>query len=545
MKKICKTLAMTIISLVMVVCLSSCSIKSILNILLDMAFTGEISLEYTMTKEDLTEFTEIIEDCEKEGMSGVSIVSLSLAINQMNEKFAYIRNQSILAYLAYCQDRTDPIALANYKEAEEIVTSARSLSMGMMKKLSEESPIKDQIFEGLSEEDMKLLQADHAKLAQYQLANGELTRQFHDLDEESETWSKDVANLYVQLVANNQAMAELYDAEEYYTFISENGYYRKHTPETRNEFRDYVAKYVYPMIQDVYTQMQTAQCALTETQMETYAKLLKDATCLKDYRASYEGPLRHKMDTMFEGNCAIFATSENALKGAFVQYLPEEEHPVAYFGPGYQDNLTLVHENGHFASMFYFDNSSLPFELAETHSQGNEWMYVSYLNTLDTIDDVVMDAFTLSRAFSGMVTILYSTMVDEFEEIVYTSETPVKAEEFAGIMQTVTAKYEGCAELFTKFGLRDPFEYIQYVTVSSPCYYLSYATSEIASMSLYAIANEKGYKEAQAVYTTLQEGIDPTLDFLPAIERAGLLSPLVESTYQSLENVFLGKKQNA
>lgn len=545
MKKICKTLAMTIISLVMVVCLSSCSIKSILNILLDMAFTGEISLEYTMTKEDLTEFAEIIEDCEKEGMSGISIVSLSLAINQMNEKFTYIRNQSILAYLAYCQDRTDPIALANYKEAEEIVTSARSLSMGMMKKLSEESPIKDQIFEGLSEEDMKLLQADHAKLAQYQLANGELTRQFHDLDEESETWSKDVANLYVQLVANNQAMAELYDAEEYYTFISENGYYRKHTPETRNEFRDYVAKYVYPMIQDVYTQMQTAQCALTETQMETYAKLLKDATCLKDYRASYEGPLRHKMDTMFEGNCAIFATSENALKGAFVQYLPEEEHPVAYFGPGYQDNLTLVHENGHFASMFYFDNSSLPFELAETHSQGNEWMYVSYLNTLDTIDDVVMDAFTLSRAFSGMVTILYSTMVDEFEEIVYTSETPVKAEEFAGIMQTVTAKYEGCAELFTKFGLRDPFEYIQYVTVSSPCYYLSYATSEIASMSLYAIANEKGYKEAQAVYTTLQEGIDPTLDFLPAIERAGLLSPLVESTYQSLENVFLGKKQNA
>jgi oligoendopeptidase F len=296
------------------------------------------------------------------------------------------------------------------------------------------------------------------------------------------------------------------------------------------------------MIQDVYTQMQTAQCALTETQMETYAKLLKDATCLKDYRASYEGPLRHKMDTMFEGNCAIFATSENALKGAFVQYLPEEEHPVAYFGPGYQDNLTLVHENGHFASMFYFDNSSLPFELAETHSQGNEWMYVSYLNTLDTIDDVVMDAFTLSRAFSGMVTILYSTMVDEFEEIVYTSETPVKAEEFAGIMQTVTAKYEGCAELFTKFGLRDPFEYIQYVTVSSPCYYLSYATSEIASMSLYAIANEKGYKEAQAVYTTLQEGIDPTLDFLPAIESAGLLSPLVESTYHSLEKIFVAPK---
>lgn len=542
MKKICKTLAMTIISLVMVVCLSSCSIKSILNVLLDMAFTGEISLEYTMTKEDLTEFTEIIEDCEKEGMSGISIVSLSLAIKQMNEKFAYIRNQSILAYLAYCQDQTDPIALANYKEAEEIVTSARSLSMGMMKKLSEESPIKDQIFEGFPEEDMKLLQADHAKIAQYQLANGELTRQFYTLDEKSETWSKDVANLYVQLVANNQAMAELYDAEEYYTFISENGYYRKHTPETRNEFRDYVAKYVYPMIQDVYTQMQTAQCALTETQMETYAKLLKDATCLKDYRESYEGPLRHKMDTMFEGNCAIFATSENALKGAFVQYLPEEEHPVAYFGPGYQDNLTLVHENGHFASMFYFDNSSLPFELAETHSQGNEWMYVSYLNTLDTIDDVVMDAFTLSRAFSGMVTILYSTMVDEFEEIVYTSETPVKAEEFAGIMQTVTAKYEGCAELFTKFGLRDPFEYIQYVTVSSPCYYLSYATSEIASMSLYAIANEKGYKEAQAVYTTLQEGIDPTLDFLPAIESAGLLSPLVETTYQSLEKIFVAPK---
>ena len=81
MKKIYKSLAMTIISLVMVFCLSSCSIMNVLNFLLDMAFTGEVSLEYTMTKEDLTEFTEIIENCEKEGMEGKSSVTVSLAFS--------------------------------------------------------------------------------------------------------------------------------------------------------------------------------------------------------------------------------------------------------------------------------------------------------------------------------------------------------------------------------------------------------------------------------------------------------------------------------
>jgi len=545
MKKLMKKIATCFIAIFMAFTLSSCSgVFALLDIISTLLDPG-ISLEYTLTQKDLEEFSEAVAECEEAGMSESTIIQFAAYMLQVSEQMKHIQTQSMLAHLAYCQDQSDPVAVANYAEAEKIEADARTIYMAMLKKLATESPVKEDLFADWSEAEMAMIFADYTKIAELQLANSELTRQFYALDEKSETWSKDVSEMYVQLVANNQALAKEYGGEEYYTFISENGYYRKHTAETRNTFRGYVEDYIYPLMKKVKAELDEAEAALTDAQKTAYEALYTEESYLEGYIGSYRGSLNRKMNAMFEGNSAIFTNNENALKGAFVQFLPEYDEPIAYFGPGYQDNSTIVHENGHFASMFYFDNTTLPFELAETHSQGNEWMYAAYLENLETVDESVTEVYTLSRAFDGMLAIFYSTMVDEFEEIVYTAETPVKVEEYAGIMETIVDKYEGCEEFLASIKVRDPFEYIQYVTMASPCYYLSYATSEIASMSLYAIAQEQGYQAAQNAYVNLQEGIDPTLDFLPAIEEAGLRSPLEVATYQSLENVLLGKKQNA
>jgi oligoendopeptidase F len=228
------------------------------------------------------------------------------------------------------------------------------------------------------------------------------------------------------------------------------------------------------------------------------------------------------------------------LKGAFVDYISYFEQPIAYFGPGYQDVLTVVHEMGHYVAFHHFDQSILPYDLAETHSQGSEWTFMAYMQSQE-ITPAVYEAFYLERALSGLITVLYSTIVDHFEELVYTAETPIKADGYKALMDSVCAQYKGVEESLAKTVQHTPFEYAQHVTIASPVYYLNYAPSELASMGFYVIAQQKGYASAQAAFTLLQEGVDPESDFLTAIKEAGLPSPLEKKTYTDLRTALLGE----
>ena len=54
---------------------------------------------------------------------------------------------------------------------------------------------------------------------------------------------------------------------------------------------------------------------------------------------------------------------------------------MCYFGPGYQDMLTVLHELGHYGAMLINEGFDGSMDIAETHSQGNEYLFLSYLYT--------------------------------------------------------------------------------------------------------------------------------------------------------------------
>jgi oligoendopeptidase F len=242
-------------------------------------------------------------------------------------------------------------------------------------------------------------------------------------------------------------------------------------------------------------------------------------------------------------NASIFAKNENALPGAYTMYLNSAQQPIAYFGPGYQDIFTYVHEQGHYLAARYLVGMPRSVDFAELHSQGNEWLFMAYLDGV--VDEKIYKGLLLDNLVNGLSTIISCTVTDHFEEMIYKNDYTLMADAYRGVMDLVWTEYPGLQEILSKVAGYDFYEYVLRVSLLQPGYYLSYATSQMASMSLYAIAQEQGYQAAQNVYVKLQEGIDPTLDFLPSIEAAGLRSPLEVATYQSLENVLLGKKQNA
>ena len=472
-------------------------------------------------------------------MDGKNVFALNTALSNMLDKLEYIQAQYFAAYIGYCLDQSSAEAIADYTEAETMLTSARMDYLDVLKKLAEGSKIKDQLFPGWTEEDFAFLFVDNEKISALQLENSEITRDFYAL-EENETWSANVNELYVDFVENNQLIAAEYGYDNYYEYSSTEEFGRTYTPEQRATFRSYVAKYILPLYVDACEAQSSAHSALNDLQKVEYSAVFSNRQYIYDYINTYTGSLNDKMNAMFERkNATIFANGENALQGAFVNYIGYYGQPFAYFGPGYQDNFTVVHEMGHYTSLYHFDMGTLPYDLAETHSQGNEWMFIAYLE--EKLNKGVFDVIRADRLVSGLGAIILSTVVDHFEELVYTAETPVKANEYQALMATVSEQYPNLERILEEKGVYSPFEYAQLVTIPSPVYYLNYATSELASMSLYSIAKTSGYKTAQTAFTKIQEGVSADADFVTAVNGAGLLNPFTETTYTKITSTFFTK----
>ena len=131
---------------------------------------------------------------------------------------------------------------------------------------------------------------------------------------------------------------------------------------------------------------------------------------------------------------------------------------------------------------------------------------------------------------------LICLMVDEFEQIVYSTDlTGFTAKDFDAIMNQVSLQYFPDGDVNEM--LADVNNYWRMVVVDQPVYYISYAVSAVAAVSLYTVS-EDDYDGAMAAYQQLCE--EPLEDegFLGNILSAGLLSPFDETFYIQLSELI-------
>ena len=98
--------------------------------------------------------------------------------------------------------------------------------------------------------------------------------------------------------------------------------------------------------------------------------------------------------------------------GRFANYSGYYEEAFTFFGKSYQDVFTFIHELGHYVSFSGYD-AGMPYDFAETHSQGNEWMFLSYLE--GKISAKVYDYLVYENLNNAMITMLRGMLIDEFE----------------------------------------------------------------------------------------------------------------------------------
>lgn len=383
------------------------------------------------------------------------------------------------------------------------------------------------------------------ELTELKVASDKLRTEYRAL-EDDDTFLQKSAEIYLRAVEQNRQIARISGYDGYMEYAYAQMYNRDYTPADTAAMRALVKEYLAPMLPVLLNRLQDAAAVLSRTdQAEVYRILQTDVTGLgvvpglgtpvqtvvgmvDAYFDSVGGDMKRVYHDMWDSNRYILTfSSETSMAGAFSVYFYKLGYPLFYFGSGYQDLYTVIHEFGHCYAMGKSASMGIPLDLAEVNSQGNEWLFTSFLR--DRISAKAYTYLVMYRLLSDIASICNCVAVNDFEIYVY-SHSDYTADSLDAVMAQILQDL-GVADIFSQL-YQSPTSYWHYVTIDNPGYYISYAMSLLPSLDLYA-ASLDDYATAAAAYLQLAT-VGEHDTFLQSLEKAGIGTPFNAQTYQDI-----------
>lgn len=500
------------------------------------AETPEGSFSYTLTQSDIDLFYERLEALEVAVLDPARPESeLAVLLGKAAEQYYHIATQGRFAMIQYYLDMSNNQASQDYIFATEASAEAYDRYNEMCKRIdASDAPHKAFFFADWTEEeltDMRSYSEEHSAL---KLENETLVMEYQALSESA--FTDGAAAIYVEILQNNDEIAELYGYDSYREYAFEEIYERDLTAADIRTVRAYVKRYVLPLIQALLEEFQSSYQSLSAREknaVRAYFELdyATAKNTMNAYFDTFPEEARDRMIHMLDVGNSVFAESENAYDGAFTTYLFAQERPICYFGPSYGDPFTIVHEMGHYLA--YADNGMMTdasLDLAEVQSTGNEWLFLSYF--LDTLDADVAKTISFYELYRRLASnVIVPLIVDEFEERCY-QELPTDPNRLDAMMTELLGEWGGGAWLANYVG--DLQSYWRYVVIENPIYYVSYAISMLTAIGIYTEAEIDSFEAAQEMYLGLVLDVNCENGFLGVIESAGLCPPTNEDLYVDL-----------
>lgn len=366
--------------------------------------------------------------------------------------------------------------------------------------------------------------------------------------------SQIVADLYGQMVEKNNQIAKIYKYNSYIEYAYETIYMRDYNYKDSLEFNKKVDQIIVPLYSEIINKYNAL--ADEEISEETYAyydsimwssffnNVIANKT-VNDYMLKISDGnklnFKERFENLFiEGNYYL-----GSYEGAYEWYIPSFEKPIIFWGPGYRGPFTVVHEFGHYMDDITYLDEYKSFDLLETHSQGNELLYLSYLKEI-----LPQDAFELveiEMLLYFLENIIISSAVNVFEIAVYKNEyTGIDSAKYLSDKKITSDEYDDLFKSILKdYDLNDYGydSYWRYATIFNPCYYISYSTSAVASLQIYAKSNLEGFNSAKDSYTKLYTYYDLNKEYTykQVLEFAGLYHYNDEKAFQLIkEKLYVG-----
>jgi len=499
----------------------------------------EMEAMFNLTDADFEDAYKKLEEFEKIALVSEDVDAVDAVYQEFEDAYYHIETQISVAMIVYYCDMDNEEASARYLDNYELYGDFHSAYVECCKKVYEASPIRDELFEDWTEEEINEMLSYDPEMQELVLKNEELTHELNALGD-SEFYDR-AAELYVEIVTNNNRLAELSGYDNYYDYAAKERYNRDYDREDLEKFSENIKKYIIPKYTEISSKWMDKYSKLPMLGANTvYDYLYEDfdnlsTNYLLEYIESCNDSTKKGLMHMFENRNVIFTDAANSHQSAFETYLYEFEHPFCLFGSAAQDTSTIAHEMGHYYASLY-NEDTLNLDLAEVQSQGNEMLLLRFLS-----DKMMPPAYSVVRdytIYSAVLEIVVSAIIDEFERQVYDLESVegFKSEHFDAIMNEICMEYGDFTVL--EQNIMDINEYWRLTATNSPVYYISYATSLTQALNIFAEA-EINYDNAKEIYRIIVEDVTEEDGFLGAMNKAGLSDPFSEETFKKIVETAL------
>ena len=498
----------------------------------------ELEAMLNLKDEDFDNTLAKLDEFEALAIVSSDLEAVDALYDEVEDMLYHISTQISIASVIYYINMKDQEASDRYLGAYEKYGDLYNEYIDACKNAYNNSPIRDELFADWSEEDIKQLLEYDPEIQELRQANEELQVQIENLN----IYDKDNrAKFYAQLVTNQNRLAKLEGYDNYYVYASKEIYGRDYTMEDVAAFNSFVSKYMYENYATLNRGYFSGYRGLTADGQKQLDDFLNnefdklDENYFLEYIKSYEGTSTGEgFMHLLENRNMVFANGANSHQSAFQTYFDDLETPFCLFGSNGQSTNTMVHEMGHYyAAIHHPDVKS--FDIAETQSQANEMLLVKFMQS--KLDEDVFTVLQNYMVYNFVQTVLISSIIDAFEQRVYALDSVegFGSEEFDAIMYDVCTAYGGVN--FVNKNLTQIDYYWRMVCPSSSVYYISYATSVVESLGIYAVALEDE-AEGREMYRKLIEDVTEEHGFKQAMEFIGLGDPFTEDTFIAIEGLL-------
>ena len=344
--------------------------------------------------------------------------------------------------------------------------------------------------------------------------------------------------LYAQYMAKAKQICAYLPYDNYLDYLYAEAYGRGYTKEDTDAFFASAYRYALSALTDGLKVYRKAQNKMTRAEKKRVDNILYgDAFAeggfayIEDYKNAMGGAVKSTFDGLFTTGGRYYITyEEDGLASAYQNEitLNGKNCPYVFYGTGYHDCINIVHEFGHYFASVQSNGAAFGYDLAETQSQSDEFLFIQFLLQNEEYDfsDTEKEVLYLIHYLNSVDSIALCAFVNEVEKRCYALET-YELGDMERIINELYAQYPKMKNIFTA---KEALSYVTYVTMYSPGYYISYSTSLLGALYIDKLASED-FAAAKEAYYKIVNPDEEHMEYRDAYEYAGLGDPFEEETF--------------
>ena len=492
-------------------------------------FTAFDDMEYL--RPDLEELSRLAQECADLSAQTDDAEELMDAVYEFYYAYNGFYTNYALADIHYCHDLTDIYWEQEYTFCMENTAQADALLDQLLYTLAA-CPLKEALeaeeyfgegyFDGYAGESVwneaftALMEEESQLINQYYV----LSEKSLEEDTYSEAFftgtGREMAELYAQLVLVRRKIATEAGYPSYVDFAYDFYYYRDYTPQQAKAYTEQIAKELVPIYRalDNNTDLHLTAGVFCSTS-QTYSYVRDTANALG-------GTVRDAFLQLDSLGLYDIEHGENKYNASYEVYLTNYSVPFVFMNPTMytRDQLTFVHEFGHFCNDFASGGSVAGIDVAEVFSQGMEYLSLKCVEGREKL--------TKLKMADCLAVYVEQAAYASFEQQVYAlAPEEVTADKIIDLFDTVGRQFGFDSWNFDK---RDFVTITHFFT--NPMYVISYVVSNDAALQLYQMETEQAVKTLEDNLATEQAG------FLAFLEEAGLESPFAPGRAESVKKLL-------